>query len=258
VRGNRERGNGGYGLPAPGWLAFSNNNSNTGCSYYWTFGDGGNSYLPNPVHNYTQSGIFTVTLLMTSQYGCTAAATTNASVSVYISPTAVFTAEPFVASIIDPKIKFINASLNANTHSWDFGDNTASNQISPTHTYAAVGTYVVKLFTTSTGGCADSITRTVIIEPEFTFYIPNAFSPDGNGKNDVFAPKGEEITEFTMRIFDRWGELIYSTDDINKGWDGRAKGGTDIAQEGVYVYQIELRDFRHKLHRYNGHVTLIK
>ncbi len=239
-------------------LTFANNGSNSGCTYYWTFGDGGYSNLPNPVHNYTQGGVFTVTLLVTSQYGCSASASTSVSAAVSPSADAAFVPDPYVTSIVDPQVKFINSSQNAIAYLWDFGDNSSSNQINPVHSYTAEGTYVVKLYTTGAGGCNDTAVRTIKVEPEFTFYIPNAFTPDGNGLNEIFTGKGDNINSFSMLIFDRWGEVIYKTEDLNKGWDGKAKGGEEIAQEGVYVYRIDLVDFKNKRHQYTGHVTLLK
>ncbi|MBN8556831.1 MAG: gliding motility-associated C-terminal domain-containing protein, partial [Burkholderiales bacterium] len=153
--------------------------------------------------------------------------------------------------------KFLNNSVNAATHYWTFGDGSNSSILEPQHTYPGKGEYLVTLHVSSNDGCKDSLTMPVEIKPVFTIYIPNAFTPDGNGTNDFFTAKGQEITEFRMMIFNRWGELIFETDNIEKGWDGRANGGDDIAQDGVYVYKIEVRDFRNKYYDYMGHVTLL-
>lgn len=104
----------------------------------------------------------------------------------------------------------------------------------------------------------DTAILEVEIRPEFTFFVPNAFTPNADGNNDIFNGKGEEITEFLMLIYDRWGELIYKTEDLHSGWDGRANGGKDVAQIGVYVYRIYLKDYASKSHQYIGHVSLIK
>ena len=94
-------------------------------------------------------------------------------------------------------------------------------------------------------------------EPEFTIYIPGAFTPDGDGLNDFFAPQGVEFTDFEMEIFNHWGEAIFYTSNLDKPWDGKSKNGSEI-QEGVYVYKIWVKDFKKDIHYYVGNVTLIK
>ena len=128
----------------------------------------------------------------------------------------------------------------------------------PMHNYAAKGIYTVKLVVMKAGYCIDSIIKTVEVKPEFTFYIPNTFTPNGDNTNDFFTGKGEEILEFDMSIFDRWGNKIFQTNDMIKGWDGKSNGGSEISQQDVYVYMVKLRDFEGKEHTYNGHVNLIK
>ncbi len=98
----------------------------------------------------------------------------------------------------------------------------------------------------------------MVLEPDFLFYIPNAFTPDGDGVNDTFIGKGVFIKEFEMTIFDRWGNLIYKTTDINKGWDGKANHGTEAAQKDVYIYSIKITDIKRGKHSYKGIVTLVK
>ena len=109
-------------------------------------------------------------------------------------------------------------------------------------------------------GCRDTITHSVWIQGEYFIFTPNAFTPDNqDGNNDVFIPKGIGIeNDFQMFIYDRWGNLIYETDDVDKPWDGRANGGRDIAPQDVYVWLVYVRDNLGKKHQYIGHVTLIR
>jgi gliding motility-associated-like protein len=101
---------------------------------------------------------------------------------------------------------------------------------------------------------------TIDITPDMGVYIPNAFTPDGNGRNDVFMPYGYGIKEdmYKMEIFDRWGELIFNSTEFRKGWDGKVKGSDVIAQDGVYIYKITITDLENNKKNYVGHVTLIK
>lgn len=239
-------------------LTFADNSgSNSGADFYWDFGDGYTSNLPSPAHDYTQSGSYTITVSVTSPAGCVNSANTTANVTVYPPSKALFTAEAIDGTTISPSYNFTNNSLNSVTYSWNFGDGGTSTVLNPQHTYADKGEYLVSLVTVSPDGCRDSISMPVEIKPEFTLYIPNAFTPDGNGLNDYFTAKGTEINEFKMMIFDRWGEKIFETDNIYKGWDGTANGGSKMSENGVYVYKILVKDFHNKQHDYTGHVTLL-
>jgi gliding motility-associated-like protein len=238
---------------------FSDAASNaTGCTFSWNFGDGYTSTQPNPVHNFTQTGTYNVTVTIVSPFGCSTTSNTTVQVVVNVSPTAAFTADPFKASQLAPTIRFFDQSLNADTWFWDFGDGNTSGLRNPSHTYAQKGEYTVTLITSNQAGCWDTVTHKVEIEPEFTFYIPNAFTPNGDNHNDIFMGKGNEISEFQMEIFDRWGMMIFKSTSLEQGWDGRVQGGADIAQQDVYVYKIVLRDFSMRQHFYTGHVSLIK
>jgi len=108
-------------------------------------------------------------------------------------------------------------------------------------------------------GCTDTIASDVIIAPQATRYVPNTFNPNGDGKNDFFLAYGDFIDEFHMMIFDRWGNLIFESNDIQKGWDGKANGGSELAQIDTYVWKISFTEkYSGHYHRIIGHVNLIK
>ncbi|MDQ3048608.1 MAG: gliding motility-associated C-terminal domain-containing protein, partial [Bacteroidota bacterium] len=106
--------------------------------------------------------------------------------------------------------------------------------------------------------CRDSITYCLVVEPEFTFFIPNGFTPNGDGMNDTFGPKGEHIDEYTMRIYDRWGNLVFHTADFSKQWNGTMNKSNEVVLEDVYVYIIDVKDRLGQRHQYIGHITIIK
>jgi gliding motility-associated-like protein len=108
------------------------------------------------------------------------------------------------------------------------------------------------------GLCPNSVTHEVVISPEYSFFIPNAFSPDGNGINDTFFGKGKGIIKYELMIFDRWGNFIFYADDINKGWDGKANKGAETAQQDIYVWKVNLTDIFNKIHSFIGTVTLVE
>jgi gliding motility-associated-like protein len=231
----------------------------------WTFGDGSPTIdSQNLVHCYHNDSVyapnfFTVTLIVTSDSGCTNIKSKTNYITVYPAPNTVFTVQPKTATIVNPVISITDLSTGANFWHWNFGDTTTSiiaNTLS--HTYADTGTYIITLITSTQYNCADTAYETVIIEPDFIFYIPNAFTPNDDGVNDTFTGKGIFIKQFEMSIFDRWGNLIYQTNDINKPWDGKANHGSDIAQRDVYVYLVKVLDFKNQNHNYKGTVTLTR
>lgn len=241
-------------------LHFSDTNSaNNGSTYVWNFGDGGTSFQQNPIHSYYQTGVYTVNITVTSPYGCSSSAHAVFTLDIFPYPAANFTSDPpLETSIINPDFHFFDQSVNTTIWNWDFGDGDTSSLQNPFHTYGQVGIYTVRLITKNAGGCVDTILKTIEVKPEFTFYIPNTFTPNGDHLNDFFTGKGLEIIEFEMNIYDRWGNKIFQTNDLMNGWDGKANGGSEIAQQDVYVYMVKLRDFEGTEHTYNGHVTLVK
>lgn len=239
----------------------------TGVNVVWTWNVGDGSPVSgsqNFGHCYINDSVFlpnyfSVSLTVTTDSGCTASLTKNNYITVYPNPVANFTAQPQITTITDPIISFTNLSTGAFFLDWDFGDMNTSSIYSPLpHTYSDTGTYKTTLITSTQYGCIDSTYKTIKIEPDFTFYIPNAFSPNGDSINDTFTGKGIFIKEYEMRIFDRWGNMIFKTDNINKPWDGKANDGNEIAQQDVYIYVVQVTDFKKKKHDYKGIVTLVR
>ena len=238
--------------------AFAENSGTNGASQFsWEFGDGYVSALEHPVHTYGSTGMYNVSLTVTSPFGCVNTASTTCNITVNQGSIADFSSEGMDGTTISPIYKFYNQSQNSVSYLWEFGDGATSTFADPQHTYADKGEYEVKLYTSSSAGCRDSIIRKIEVRPVFTIYIPNAFTPDANNTNDYFTAKGSEISEFKMMIFDRWGEMIYQTEDIQTGWDGKANNGSRTAESGVYVYKITVRDFEQRYHDFTGHVTLL-
>ncbi len=230
----------------------------SGTTYLWDFGDGSNSTLENPTKAYTQTGIYNVILTVTTPQGCVDSEQTNMNVTVNPKPIAQFEFDPKETTILNAQITFDNYSVDADFYKWTFGDGANSNQTNPVHNYEKEGTYFITLIASNTFGCKDTALAELLIEPHFNFYIPNAFTPDNDGNNDIFTAVGEAIESFDMLIFDRWGELIYETKSLEKGWDGSAKGGSEVSMEGVYVYKIRIKDWQGVNHKFVGHVSLLK
>ena len=167
-------------------------------------------------------------------------------------------------TIIDPNVQFTNASsADVTKWFWYFGDGDSinPNEINPLHMYPNITTpeiYTALLKVVNGFGCTDTVSHIIIIGDDWTFYIPNSFTPNGDGKNETFNAQGVNLLNYNMKIFDRWGNLIFITQDINSGWDGRANHGSDIAQQDVYVWQVSFKDILGKTHNEVGNVTLIR
>ena len=223
-------------------------------SYNWSNGSVIDSSSVNPIttSSYTVTG--------TNAQGCIATAV--GKVTVFPKPGVDFSATPNPAIISNPTISFTNqSSHDVNYWNWNFGDGDSllPNQPNPVHTYPTVETtYTVTLIVHNAGMCYNNISHEVVIGPEYSFFIPNAFSPDGDGINDVFLGKGQGIIQFELMVFDRWGNFIFYADNINKGWDGRANAGADIVQQDVYIWKVSLTDIFNKKHSFIGTVTLVK
>ena len=180
-------------------------------------------------------------------------------------PVASFIARPQTLTLLDGPVEFYeNSTGNIINWHWNFGDGTLSIGSSVQHQYTTLGIYIVTLIVTDNNGCPDSISDTIKIKDYFTFYIPNAFTPNGDGKNDLFYPKGNNVDpdNFTMLIYDRWGNLVFNTNkwevDHSEGWNGTKNnaGNLNSVVLGLYVYQIQLKEIGGEIHVYNGSITL--
>ena len=228
--------------------------------YLWNFGDGNTANVDNPTHIYENWGVFDVSLQVTSYNGCKNSMIINNMIEVYKKPIAKFTANPQTVSIIKPEVRFYNISEDNVYNYWWFGDGTMSNIESPMHKYAAVPKfYEVKLVVETEHGCVDSIFTQIIVNNEYTFYAPSAFSPDGDGINDSFfvVGNGVNLDAFNLKIYNRWGEIIWETSDMNQAWDGKTKSGKYV-QAGVYKWLVNYQDETGIEYQESGNVNVIR
>jgi gliding motility-associated-like protein len=217
--------------------------------------------------NYILSaGTYTAQLTTVGINGCIGVSSI-ATVTVFPKPNVYFYWTPEDPNILMNDITFHDQStigLPITKWHWDFGDifvapvyDTANTQ-NGDHTYNTPDTYPVKLIVTNSFGCVDSITRLLKIEDDYVIYIPNVFSPHKIGNNDIFKISGVgfQTEGFVMSIYDRWGNMIYQTTDVNKGWDGKIKGNV-LAEFGTYVYKIRVRDYMNREKTYVGHIIVM-
>ena len=238
-------------------------NHDEGTSYLWGFGDQSSSEISfeaTPSHIFNSAGSFNVSLEITTPKGCKSTKTESSYITSFPVPKASFKAEPSVKSMIDPVIYFNNTSSGGSLWHWDFGDGDSTFAYNVEHKYLPIReTYDVQLVAISNYGCSDTATSRVRIVDEVTFHIPTGFSPDGDGKNEIFRPYGNAILEegYLMQIYDRWGELVFESTDINKGWDGKIKGNSK-GSTGMYSYVIRFTDSYQVPHERSGYVNLIR
>jgi gliding motility-associated-like protein len=244
----------------PTFINTTPGNNQQNCT--WNFGNGttGSGCLTTSAI-YSTSGCYNVTLAVTSNQGCTQSFTLNDIVCVDEQPVAQFAANPLTMSTINPEVTVINLSENAVTYQWEFGDNSGQyTQESLAHTYEEAGVYIISLFAFSENGCVDSTFQTVLVEEELLFFIPNAFTPGGDKFNETFQPvftSGFDPSRFNMILFNRWGEIVFETNNAAIGWDGTYGGKP--APEGTYIWQVKLDNVTFdKPQIYRGHFSLLR
>jgi gliding motility-associated-like protein len=241
-------------------------------TYAWTFGNSETSTLQNPVGiPYSVQGKYDVTLTVTNTAGpCATTVSLPNGVEAYPIPKAYFSTDPpYHTTVALPKFRMINQStidavpfsptLNYN---WNFGTGNANDTSSARDPRFAYGKdtalYNIKLIVSSNHGCSDTFNQNVHIGPDIIVYIPNVFTPDEAGppKNNTFNVTAMNFKAYNLKIFNRWGEKLYETDDLNKGWNGTYNGAE--CMQGVYVYKVEVVSFEDKVYEFNGTVTLLR
>ncbi|HXP52209.1 MAG TPA: PKD domain-containing protein, partial [Bacteroidia bacterium] len=222
------------------------------------------SLTQKATHCYKVPGAFTVSLSLSTNAGCNDSKTITNMINVYDSPRAIFSLTPVSTNIFNPTINFTNQSTDVygiQTWHWEFGDGVDSGAVNNlSHTYSDTGTYCTTLVVSNIHGCIDSTQRCAEINPLFTLYVPDAFTPNHDGLNDIFAAKGEGMHSFTMWVFDRWGTQIFHSNDINTGWNGHFNNLTSskICEEDTYIWVIQVTDESGTSESYMGKVSLVK
>lgn len=237
-------------------------------SYAWDLGDGTKHTLAENFSHVYQTGVYDVKLNVVSPDGCKGEIIKTKFITTYSAPTADFTYSPNKITREYDQIQFLDQSLGKITKwEWTFYEDDSTKIANSTFpdplvpTPQNLGSYIAKLKVTTEFGCVDSIYKTFDIEPDFSVYVPNAYTPNTDGVNEVFKPivRGIQEDHYRLNIYDRWGELIWYTTNPDEGWKGTMKNNpVDIVKTDVYVWQLTVRDFRGKQHDYIGHVSLLK
>ncbi|MFC1733908.1 PKD domain-containing protein, partial [candidate division KSB1 bacterium] len=227
-------------------------------SWEWDFGDGAKSNTPVCAgHYYTNGGIFDVTLTVVSDNGCKAKFVNENLVEIFPDPVADFRVEEKHIPLSDPVARFTDLSTGASSWKWDFGDGTTSETQSTEHEYNKIGEYMVKLYVKNKFGCVDSTQTKIWIKAELGFYIPNAFTPNGDGLNDLFGPVVTDYRSdgYEFYVYNRFGSMVFNTNNLDEKWNGLIENVPVPA--GVYAWLIIIKDGNGLRKKYQGTVTLI-
>ncbi len=216
----------------------------------------------NPSYTFTQPGCYDVTLT-TSINSCSSSNTLNNYICVNGYPEALFTGNPLVINLDNSTVNFENLSVGASSYDWDFGDGSISNETNPSHNFTINEQgYVIALTAYSEFGCSSTDTLIINYEESLIFYVPNAFTPDGDNFNQVFKPvftSGFDPTSYNLTIFDRWGEILFESNDVSVGWDGSYIQTPNLVQDGIYVWKISFKLKKNDERKvYTGHVNVLK
>ncbi len=226
----------------------------------WNFGDGGSENAISPAHLYETPGLYDISLEITSPIGCKTSAIFPKLIKIEPSPIADFSYLPLQPSNIDPLVTFVDASQYAVSWGWEFGDGGKSFIQNPIHTFKDTGVYKVTLYVKHQSGCLDTLTKILDVKPVITYFLPNAFSPNGDGVNDEFRGSGYFLgmKNFEFSVWNRWGEQIFITNDPSNGWDGRVNNQGNFVQTGVYVVKVRYSGARGEDYQITGFATVIK
>ncbi len=222
------------------------NEAGTYSEAQWFFGNGTASASFTPSVAFANPGLYDVTLELTTPTGCVHTSTVPNYITVHSLPVAGFFADPQPTNLLDTEISFTDqSSSNVVAWEWLFDVNQVlggSEEQNPVFEFplGVGGAYPVRLIVTDGNGCTDQRTKTIIINELLNVYVPNSFTPNNDGVNDVFFVQGTDIdpTRFELSVFNRWGERVFHSKDINEVWDGSVNGGAYYAQNEVYTWQL--------------------
>lgn len=224
---------------------------------YWHIHD---TLITDSAFNYTfnNAGFYSYSLVVRDSNNCTD--TINKINSIQVNPRPIVNSfvKPFYTSILDPSVTFIDSTALIHSSLYFFGDGSISSSTLNVHTYQSVGEFPYSLIVTTQFGCSDTAKGIIYIDDIGTNYVPNIFSPNNDGVNDVFLVKGRNITSSHMKIFNRWGTLVFNSADALIGWNGINSETHSMCADGTYFYIIEITLGNNRTYSFDGYVQLVR
>lgn len=250
---------------APLTVTFTNTSSGNLVDCIWTLSNGTTlTGCGTVTTTFQNGGLYDVTLTTTTANGCSASTTYDDYIYVEDNPVASFSLSSSEVSVLNTQVFTNNTSTGAVSYLWNFGDDSpATTEFEPEHIFPdeEAGTYVVQLIAYSPLGCSDTTYRTIEVKEELIFYVPNTFTPDDDNYNETFKPvftAGYDPFDFTLLIFNRWGEIVWESHNVNVGWDGTYAGNYEV-QDGTYTWRIEFKTtMNDERVMVTGHVNVLR
>lgn len=244
------------------------NQPSTIASYTWQV-IGGDSYSGDTLSDcfYNNTGYddtYSLTLTAVSNEGCISTHTENNYIIVNHNPIAGFYSNPSEPDLINPFVEFTNTSSYANSYQWIVEDMPNATSVNHSVLFPTLArAYEILLVATTVKGCVDTARAVINIKDQLIFYIPNTFTPDGDEYNNIFKPvfaSGVDPMTYTLLIFNRWGEILFESHDLEIGWDGSyGLSGNGLVKEGTYIWKITFKEtMSDKKHTFEGHVNILK
>lgn len=236
---------------------FINTTAGDASGWLWHFGDGVTSVIKEPIHKYPSAGVYQVTLIGRSANGCGDTMVKDSGVVVSPAPKVYFTTEIGDNVAGNTKVNFINQTLFGDNFSWAFGNGGFSRAKNPSESYKDTGYFKVILSAINNFNCFDEFDTLLYLAPDYNIVIPNAFTPNKDPLNPTFKIEGTYYyKEYEMKIFDRWGKLLFLSYNPAEGWDGDHE--SIPLPDGVYTYAIRLVDYLGKVRTHRGMLHLIR
>jgi gliding motility-associated-like protein len=237
-------------------IVFTNGSTNaTGIKY--DFGDSTTSTSTQPVsHTFKRPGTYEVILVAQNPNTCNKFDTMRKTIRIRPLPIAAFVHAPVIPESNKP-ITFTNTSKNADRYIWNFGDGSpATDELSPVHLFRKTGSFATCLIAINNEGCRDTVCRDVEADIHTALDLPTGFSPNGDGKNDILFVRGGGIETMNLKIFNRWGEKVFESNSLERGWDGTYNGKLQEIDAYGYVLTATFIDGTSSIKK--GNVTLLR
>jgi gliding motility-associated-like protein len=208
------------------------------------------------VNTFQVPGLYSAGVHVTTQFGCDDDTIITNLIEVFPQAVAGFSVLNESITELSPMIELRDESVNATGWAWSFSDGFVSNMQEPQHTLSDTGLNTIQQIVTTQQGCNDTLEKEIKVEPLQLIWVPNAFSPNGDNKNEYFTATGWNIRGFSLIIFNRWGQRVFETNDLDSGWDGALDGKP--APEDVYTYLITYKDLKDRTQQLRGIFSLIR
>lgn len=231
------------------------NASQFALSTNWFLGDGNTSTSTSPFYTFNNVGTYTITLVVSNPGSCNKFDSVKRTIKILPAPTADFSFLPLVP-VTNGSTTFTNLSTNAVSYFWAFGDGTSSTEENPVHMYNKTGKYTVCLEAKNTSGCVDTVCKTVSADVMPAIGVPTAFSPNGDGANDILYVRGAAVKTVDFKVYNRFGEMVFETTNMDFGWDGNYKGKPQEME--AYAWTLEATFIDDSFVKQKGNVTLLR